>query len=145
MSSLTTSPEIRAALDAAWVQHRADLAKEEPQIQPLWWVLGWSLGLPALVYVLSSYSSVVSLLWWGIFGYLLITTYYGYWREKALAGCYIRMSDAFANYVIENDDLAGALAWHEALVSDKRRLKILRVPFPTLKDRDEAADREVGF
>jgi hypothetical protein len=57
----------------------------------------------------------------------------------------MRVSDAFANYVMEKDDLEGALAWQEALAADKRRLRILNVPFPTIEDSDDASDREAGF
>jgi hypothetical protein len=141
----TLSPDNQHALDEAWAHHRAKFRQEQPRIRPLWFVLGWTFGLPTAVWLITSNSSAAAFFWWAVFGYVLISTWYGYWREKALAACYMRMSDAFANYVMEKDDLQGALAWQEALAADKRRLKILNVPFPTIQDRDDASDREIGF
>jgi hypothetical protein len=141
----TLSAENQHALDEAWAHHRAKLLQEQPRIRPLWFVLGWTFGLPTAVWLITNDSSVATFFWWGVFGYFLISTWYGYWREKALAACYMRVSDAFANYVMEKDDLEGALAWQEALAADKRRLRILNVPFPTIEDSDDASDREAGF
>ena len=137
------SSENQRALEAAWAEHCANLADEKAGIRPLWYVIGWTFGLPTALAVIS-HQSWLSFFWWAVFGYLLVSSRYGYWREKALAGCYMRMSDAFADYVIRKDDLEGALAWQEALAADKRRLKILAVPFPTLQDQNDSLFREVA-
>ena len=139
------SPDNQATIEAVWDEHMAKLRNEDTRgIRPLWYVVSWTLGLPIVVSLIDSHLSWPSFFWWALFAYLLISAWYGYWRERALAGCYMRMSDAFANYVIGNDDLAGALAWQEALAADKRRLKILAVPFPTLQDQDDSLFREVA-
>jgi len=144
MEPMRMSPDNQQALEAAWAEHSVKLRNETPGIRPFWYVVGWTLGLPILVRLIGGSSSILSFFWWAVFGYLLVSAWYGYWRERALAGCYMHMSDAFANYVIEKDNLEGALAWQEVLAADRRRLKILHVAFPTLKDQDDSLFREVA-
>jgi hypothetical protein len=144
MKPMKMSPDNQQALESAWAEHSAKLRMERAGIRPFWYVIGWTFGLPMLVRVMDGSLSILSFFWWAVFGYLLVSAWYGYWRERALAGCYMRMSDAFANYVIEKDDLEGALTWQEALAADKRRLKILHVAFPTLQDQDDSLFREVA-
>src|SRR5438309_9989079 len=145
MGDVMMSDDDQEVLRAAWAAHRARLEKQGPPIRPIWWVIGWTFGLPTLVSVIDGRASISAFFWWGLLGYLLVGAWYAHWRQKAVAACYMHMSDAFASYVMEHDDLEGALVWQDALYQDKRRLMILAVPFPNIRDRDEALDREVGF